>query len=1103
MATREAALADDLLKLAQSTRELQRVAESLSAGHRCSVGGLWGSGCALAVAALARETAATLLVLTPTSEQAEALQDDLATFLPQGVALFPARETLRSEEKFTDGASAARLELLKHFRAGASADSHAPRAPRVIVAPVQAALQPVQSPQRLQADTLELRAGQSRALDQIAEWLVARGFERLPQIEAPGEFAIRGGILDIYPPAVQNPVRIEFLGDRMESMREFDVATQRSVRTVDAYEVVAGGSPKRERSAHSPEAASLLSYLPRNMWLILREPLDVQQRAEALQQSAELPDPYLSLAELLHEAADRPILEATALPPPTGADAVDFNWQSAQRVSGDLATLTGELMAVARECARVIVYCNNPGEQQRLVELLGTTPLGEESKLEYRIGHLAEGFRIPSLRLAVLAHHEMFRRYRRRRTASPRRRGAPIESFIELEKGDYVVHIAHGIARYMGTDTLQKDGATEEFLLLQFAEGTKLYVPATRITLVQKYIGSAGSRPALSKLGGTAWQKRKHAVKESLKDLAMELLDVQALREKMSGIAFPDDTEWQHEFEAAFLYEETEDQLAVNGEIKRSMRSARPMDRLICGDVGYGKTELAMRAAFKAVLFGKQVAVLVPTTVLCEQHYRTFTERMADYPVRTEAISRFKTPAEQRDVLAQTADGRIDILIGTHRLLGRDVAFKDLGLVIIDEEQRFGVRHKEQLKKLRALVDVLTMTATPIPRTLHMSLMGLKDISTLDTPPPDRLAIHTEVCRWDDASIREACLREMNRGGQIFFVHNRVFNIEQVAADLRQVVPEARITIGHGQMPEHQLERNMKAFIEGHYDVLLCTTIIESGLDIPNVNTIFVNRADDFGLADLHQLRGRVGRYKHRAYAYFLIPRNRPIAPKAFRRLKAIEEFHELGAGFKIALRDLEIRGAGNILGVEQHGHIVAVGYDLYCKLLDMAVREIKGETIPPEPEITIDFGLDAYLPADYIADEMQRMEMYRKIARAVNLNEIESVYFELKDRFGEPPRPAVDLLTRETLRVFATPLAVKYLGLRKRYVLGKFATLEKIEHAFGALRNKVRIVDNETMHILLPPNMQTPEQAMTYLMGLFQNRPSAKMPAALTAGDG
>jgi len=1090
-------LAKDLLKLVQTTREFQRVQESLAAGKRCAAGGLWGSGCALVAAALAGQNERTLLLITPALDQAENLRSDLNTFHEHSAALFPEWETLPSEESLTDEVSAMRLTLLRRLRN----DPGEPSPPKLIVAPIQAILQPVPSPQEFQAATLTLQKSDATSPRKIAEWLVNQGFERLPMIEGPGEFAVRGGILDIYPPAARNPLRVEFFGDQIDSLREFDVGTQRSLRQVDSCQIVAAGSSRILREAHGPDAASLLNYLPGQLCVVLCEPVEIQHRAESLQPVSEASDHYFSLKDLFQQIGDRPVIESTSLPP-TGSDGVDFDWQSTQRISGDLATLTGELMEVARDSQRVIIYCNNPGEQQRLRELFADTPLSDRANLEYRIGSLSEGFRIPALGLAVLTHHEMFHRYQRRRMASPRRRGAAIESFIELEKGDYVVHIAHGIARYLGSETLERENGTEDFLVLQFAEGTKLYVPAARITLVQKYIGSAGASPRLSKIGGTAWQKRKDAVKTALKDLAVELLDVQAMRERLPGISYPEDTEWQTEFENAFIYEETEDQLTVNDEIKRDMEASKPMDRLICGDVGYGKTELGMRAAFKTVMHGKQVGILVPTTVLAQQHYRTFRERMADYPVRIEVVSRFKTAKEQKTILEHTAFGKVDILIGTHRLIQHDVSFKDLGLVIIDEEQRFGVKHKERLKKLRALVDVLTMTATPIPRTLHMSLMGLKDISTLDTPPPDRLAIHTEVHRWDEDLIREAILREMNRGGQIYFVHNRVFNIQLVAAQLREIVPEASFTIVHGQMPKDQLEDHMTAFVEGKYDVLLSTTIIESGLDIPNVNTLIVNRADDYGLADLHQLRGRVGRYKHRAYAYFLIPRDRPITQKSFRRLKAIEEYHELGAGFKIALRDLEIRGAGNILGVQQHGHIAAVGYDLYCKLLDVCVREIKGEEVPKEPDITIDFGLDAYVPADYIIEDMLRMEMYRKIARASNLNEIESVYFELKDRFGEPPRPAVDLFTRETLRVLAMPLDITYLGMRKKYVLGKFRNQSKIERSFAHLRDKVRIVDAYTVHMMLPSNCETAEQAMSYLMGILQNRPTSPLAAEVSSED-
>ena len=1090
-------LSDDLLNLVESAREFQRVLQRLSAGDRCIAGGLWGSGCALITAALARHAPTTTLLVTPTLEAAESAHGDLATWLPQQAALFPGWEILPTESRLSDEISTVRLEMLQRLL-----DALSDRAdlPAILVAPIQALLQAVPSPETLQERRLVLRTGQAAALHEIARWLVSEGFERVPMAETPGQFAIRGGILDIYPLTGNHPVRIEFFGEQVESMREFDAATQRSVRSVDSCCVLSASASTLVQSARSASAATLLRYLPQNFWLILREPLEIQERAEQMLQTADEPARYFTTGELLSQSQGRPLLEVTALPPPAGPHSVDFNWQSTQRVSGNVATLAGELLELARECDRIVVFCNNPGEQERLRQLLSGTPAAAGGALEYRLGRVSEGFRIPALRLAILTHHEMFQRYGRRRVASPRRRGAPIESFAELEKGDYVVHIAHGIARYLGTEMLQREGGTEEFLVLQFAEGAKLYVPATRIPLVQKYIGSRGSHPPLSKLGGTAWHKRKERVKEALRDLAFEMLQTQALRNKLPGTAFPEDDHWQREFEAAFLYEETDDQLVVNEEVKRDLQSTRPMDRLMCGDVGYGKTELAMRAAFKVVMFGKQVAVLVPTTILAEQHYRTFSERMADYPVRIEVLSRFKTQREQREILEATRTGHVDILIGTHRLFGADVQFHDLGLLVIDEEQRFGVRHKEQLKRLRALVDILTMTATPIPRTLHMALVGIKDISALNTPPPDRLAIHTEVCRWDDSLIRQAILREMNRSGQVYFVHNRVYDIEEVAARLREIVPEARLIIAHGQMPEHHLDANMKAFIEGRYDVLLSTTIIESGLDIPNVNTLFVNRADDFGLADLHQLRGRVGRYKHRAYAYFLIPRDRPISPKAYRRLKAIEEFHELGSGFKIALRDLEIRGAGNILGVEQHGHIAAVGYDLYCKLLNACIRELRGEEVRPEPEITIDFGLDAYLPAAYIPDELQRMEIYRKIARASVLAEIEGIYEELKDRFGEPPQCALDLLARETLRIFAVPLGITYLGLRRAHVLAKFTDPARIHKTFAALRGKVRIVDNETMHILLPAGFESPQQVTSYVMGLLQHRPGVGLPAALSS---
>jgi len=540
------------------------------------------------------------------------------------------------------------------------------------------------------------------------------------------------------------------------------------------------------------------------------------------------------------------------------------------------------------------------------------------------------------------------------------------------------------------------------------------------------------------------------------------------------------------EFEEAFIYPETEDQTYAMVDIRHDMESSRPMDRLLCGDVGYGKTELAMRAAFKAVEAGKQVAVLVPTTVLAEQHFRTFSERMADYPVLIETLSRFKTKAEQRATLAAAAEGRVDILIGTHRLLSRDVAFKDLGLLIIDEEQRFGVEHKERLKRLRLTVDVLTMTATPIPRTLHMSLLGIRDISSLATPPQDRMAIHTEVSRYDEHRVRDAILREMNRDGQVFFVHNSVYNIEHVAQKLMRAVPEARFLIAHGQMSERQLERRMADFVQGKADVLVSTTIIESGLDIPTANTIFIHEGDTFGLADLHQLRGRVGRYKHRAYCYLLMPEERPITKMALKRLKAIEEYSELGAGFKLAMRDLEIRGAGNILGSEQSGHIAAVGYDLYCRLLDQCVRELKHEEVEEHAEIDIDLQLDAYIPSSYVRSDVLKMEAYRRLARARTVEDVRDEETELEDRYGPPPVPVLNLVSKHRLRVRLEPRRYTYFGVRGDRILLKFEERERATKGLARTDMDLRVITERSAHLMLPPGVRTPDQVVDFAEQVF-----------------
>jgi transcription-repair coupling factor (superfamily II helicase) len=694
-----------------------------------------------------------------------------------------------------------------------------------------------------------------------------------------------------------------------------------------------------------------------------------------------------------------------------------------------------------------------------------------------------------------LSDHELFHREEARQVL-PRRRleSRIIDSFLDLNDNDLVVHVSHGIARYRGMHVLDKKGQREEHLILEFRDGVRVYVPASKIDLVQKYVGGARTEPELSKFGGTAWQRRKERVAEAVIDLASDMIELQALREAKPGIALPPDSEWQSEFEAAFPYQETPDQLTTMSEIKRDMQRSRPMDRLICGDVGYGKTELAIRAAFKTIDNGRQVAVLVPTTVLAEQHFRTFGERLAEYPFVVESISRFRTGSEQKAILERLRHGGIDVIVGTHRIVSADVHFKDLGLVIIDEEQRFGVEHKERLKRLRQTVDVLTMTATPIPRTLHLSLLGIRDISNLETPPPDRLAIETRINRFDPELIRHAILREMNRDGQVYFVHNRVYNIHDMMERLRGYVPEARFVVAHGQMPEHELERAMVQFVRREADVLVATTIIESGLDIPNANTIFINQADNYGLADLHQLRGRVGRYKHRAYAYLLLDSERSVTPTAARRLKAIEEYTELGAGFKIALRDLEIRGAGNILGTQQSGHIAAVGYEMYCQLLDNAVRQMKNQPLRTPLEATVDLPWPAFLPRDYVEGQRQRVEVYRRLARIRRLEHLEDFGQELRDRFGPIPEPTEWMLRLARLRLLAARWQVATIHLEgpaegsvgpTDVVLG-YRSARKIQQLVDRNDGRLRVVDESSAYFRLRGTEESPEALYTVLEKLL-----------------
>jgi transcription-repair coupling factor (superfamily II helicase) len=1124
------------------SRELSRIMDGLAATTEdgpplVRVGGLWGSSCAYLVAGIGRRirrgalrdpnsaVRPGLLVVTANIESADEFASDFRLFSDAPMLPFPAWDTLPAEgelvnhEVFGDRLGVLSRLLFRKEAAEAAGEAGAtgpaggaaparPAKPlaasdeeddgpepdgdrgEVIVAPIQALLQPVVTPRALVASSLEFRHNEQMAPEELAELLIDQGFEHEEVAELPGTFATRGGLVDVFPYGTTRPLRVEFFGDRVESIREYDPGTQRSLRAINHARILAIGSDAYQHVVVTQDVPTFLSYVPEAWPILFVEPHEVQERAERAGASGDAK--RLFPWGKVHAACRRhPMIHAQGLALEQGAWNVNFSTTATEQFSGQVSLVSEELTQYVEAADTVHVFCNNDAEETRLKELIEGTAMENAPELLFWIGHLCHGFDFGTGRTTFLAHHEIFHRYAQHRQIRRRVRTEPIESFVDLNKNDHVVHITHGIARYRGLIQLEKAGELQEFLDLEFADHVRLYVPVTKVDLVQKYVGG-GASPTLSKLGGDQWIKRKAAAKEAVKDLALSLLEVQAAREKVPGTAYPPDDHLMREFEESFIYPETDDQLTAMGDIRGDLESPRPMDRLLCGDVGYGKTELAMRAAFKVVEAGKQVGVLVPTTILCQQHYRTFSERMADYPVVIDYVSRFKSKGEQAKTLQAVKDGAVDILIGTHRLLSADVEFKDIGLVIVDEEQRFGVAHKERLKRLRYTVDVLTMTATPIPRTLHMSLLGIKDISALMTPPQDRISIQTEVCRFDKRRVREAILRELNRDGQVFFVHNRVYDINQVAHRLATIVPEARMIVAHGQMSEHQLEQRMSDFVEGKADVLVSTSIIESGLDIPNANTIFIHEADMFGLADLHQLRGRVGRYKHRAYSYVMMPEKRPITRTAMKRLKAIEEYSDLGAGFRLAMRDLEIRGAGNILGPEQSGHIAAVGYDLYCRLLDQAVRELRDEEIQEHSEIDIDLQLDSYIPNRYIRSDVLKMAAYRRLARARTLEEVADAHTELEDRFGTPPLEVQNLVAKHRLRVQLEPLRFTYFGLRGDHVLLKFDSPEAARGLAGRAgeSDRLRVLNRTTGHLLLPARVRDPLSVVDFAERIFGPQP-------------
>jgi transcription-repair coupling factor (superfamily II helicase) len=1041
-------------------------------GDALRLGGLPGSSGAVLVAHLAARFPQRLLtVVAPTPADAERWLTDLAHLTSEGVALYPQREALGEDEPHYEiaGERAETIEALLQGRL------------RVLVTTARATAERTLTPVALERLRLRLAAGERRPPGEVALTLERMGYRRVPTVTEVAEFSIRGGILDVYGFGMATPARLEWWGDDVSSIRGFDLTTQRSLQEVseitvlpittqavreeaDADGVVQVAAARRaagvlsEAKGPSPDSWSLrfaqgdsdgadtrqrsarrtlLELLPSDT-IVIEEAggpdRDEVQRAwnEAehhLEVARRLGEDVPGRGDILEEPGlwvSRLAAFPRLLLRDERAD-LQFGFFPPERIDRDL----NRLRALLGGSPPTLILCDNEGQLERLEELLedgGRGPL----RATLAIGALDGGFSMPALR--VLTDHEIFRRARRLRRPRRYRQAAPSAATGALTAGDYVVHLDHGIGIYRGIETITAGESTLEVAIVEYEGGDRLNVPLYRLDQLERYrsAGEDGDRPPprLHRLGGSSWQRVREKTRAAIKQMAAELLDLYARRTVTGGYAFPPDARWQRELESSFLYEDTPDQRKATEEVKADMERPRPMDRLLVGDVGYGKTEIAVRAAFKAVQGGKQVAVLVPTTILAEQHGRTFVERLADFPVTIEVLSRFRTAKEQKAALERLATGQTDIVIGTHRLLSKDVTFKDLGLLVVDEEHRFGVKHKERLKALRLSVDVLTLTATPIPRTLHLSLVGLRDLTLIETAPRDRSPILTFVEPWDDALLEEAFARETDRGGQVFMVHNRIETIDTVAAKIQSLAPRARLGVAHGQMAAEELETVMRGFVAGEVDILVSTMIVESGLDVPNANTMVVHDAHRFGLAQLYQLRGRVGRSHRRAYCYLLVPDT--IDADAEERLKVLEHHTDLGAGYRIALKDLEIRGAGNLLGAEQSGHAQAVGFDLYMRWLEETVRSLRGQgttEAPAPPDVVLD--RPAHLPDSFVPDDDVKLDLYRRLARASSPGDIDGLRDELRERFGPLPAEAETLLDMARLRVLGAVLGLQHVLVR------------------------------------------------------------------------
>ncbi|OIN97830.1 transcription-repair coupling factor [Candidatus Desantisbacteria bacterium CG_4_10_14_0_8_um_filter_48_22] len=1091
---------NNIISLLKDRAQFKALSKIMGSGSAVRISGMWGSSGSCLAAALKEKTGRSLVIVVP-EEEIEEVSLDLAALGFDDILLFPQKEVLENENlpEYSEITSR-RISTL----AALSEKTFSAKNSFTIVTSPKAIQEKLPRVGTFAGTVRKFSLGEKISREDLIKYLSGSGYVRSPQVMFSGDFSVRGGIIDVCAASREKPVRIEMLGDEIVSLREFDIETQTSVRKISEIII-----PPAAETQPGDEWQILLDYIPQDSTVMIHEPFSADSGgvSQALKNHRAV---YLN-----RSASDEP-------------GVINFNMQPVPLVyqpdsgykENRISSLISEIKNFHKINCSVLLLAEYRGQAERMVELLKeydiiaglsphlnplphTTPPSQSSPIEggrrirnnevngarknkeetiINVLDISHGWVDPGCGIAVIVLKEIFGVSRVRKHKNISRKdflakgwsdSEPADSFL---RGDYIVHINYGIGLFGGMKTIPVEGSMQDLFMVEYAEGNKLYVPLEQMNLLQRYIGRLDPPPPLNHLGSTRWQNIRKRTKESVREYAKELLELYAWRKSLQGYSFSKDSHWQQEFEMDFPYEETADQLRTIQEVKDDMEKDVPMDRVVCGDVGYGKTEVAMRAAFKSVTDGKQAAILVPTTILAEQHFQTFSERMAPYPVRIGMLSRFNSGEEQEKILKEISEGKIDIVIGTHRLIQSDVKFPNLGLLVVDEEQRFGVAQKEYLKKVKKNVDVLSLSATPIPRTLYMSVHGVRDMSIIGTPPPERLSIKTFVTEFSPQAVRTAILREMERKGQVFYVHNRIRTIDVHLRNLQNLVPDARIAVAHGQMDEEKLEQIMLKFLSREYDVLLSTDIVGAGLDIANANTIIVTDCQDFGLAQLYQLRGRVGRTGHQAYAYIFYNPAKVATESARRRLKAVSEFVQLGSGLRLAMRDLEIRGAGNLLGKEQHGHIQRVGLELYCKMLEDAVSELKGEPAEEEIEPVLNLKIDAFLPDEYIGSSEQKTVLYKRMVCARNLEEINDFRNEMKDRYGEPPKQVLRLMELLEIRILARNAGVKSVELKENYIL--FTT------------------DAENFKFEIPRNSNTLDQAKKHLLALprtVKNRSDAK----------